>query len=146
MLFAPSTRKLVSTLLVFVFCLVFLRAGSASEPLVSINSASAIELAQSLSGIGPVKAQAIVSYREQHGPFESLDQLVKVKGIGPRTLEKIRAQLNVKVETGMKPERNVLVTSASKVAVTQENMEALTRQAVRTVIDSARRSHATRVP
>ncbi|SRR5690625_907873 len=60
----------------------------ASKPQVNINLASAEELSEVLSGVGPAKAQAIVEYRETHGPFESAQDLGKVKGIGPSTLEK----------------------------------------------------------
>lgn len=62
-------------------CLVF--AGP-----VDINSANAEQLSESLQGVGPQKAAAIVAYREQHGPFRSLDDLTKVKGVGPNLLEK----------------------------------------------------------
>ncbi|MGI1669201.1 MAG: helix-hairpin-helix domain-containing protein [Neptuniibacter sp.] len=57
---------------------------------VDINSASAEQLAKNLNGVGPAKAAAIVAYRDTHGPFESVDQLAKVKGIGSGTVEKNR--------------------------------------------------------
>ena len=57
---------------------------------VDINSASAEQLAKSLNGIGPAKAAAIVAYRDANGPFNSVDQLTKVKGIGSGTVEKNR--------------------------------------------------------
>ena len=56
---------------------------------VSINSASAEELSESLTGIGLKKAQAIVEYREQHGPFKTPEDLLNVKGIGEGLLKKI---------------------------------------------------------
>lgn len=55
---------------------------------VDINSADAEQLSESLQGVGPAKAAAIVAYREQHGPFRSLDDLTKVKGIGASLLDK----------------------------------------------------------
>jgi len=55
---------------------------------VNINSASAEEIASSLSGIGPKKAEAIVAYRKAHGPFKSVDDLSQVKGIGSKTIAK----------------------------------------------------------
>ena len=54
-----------------------------------INTAS-VATFQRVSGIGPVKAQAITDYRNQHGPFRSLDELTRVRGIGPVTLENFR--------------------------------------------------------
>lgn len=57
---------------------------------VNINTATAQELAAILPGIGEVKAQSIVDYREAVGGFNSVDELVEVSGIGAATLEKIR--------------------------------------------------------
>ncbi len=67
-------------------------AGTAG--LVNINTADATTL-ESLSGIGEVLAAAIVQYRQEHGPFTSVDQLEDVSGIGPATLEDIRDQVTV---------------------------------------------------
>lgn len=61
---------------------------------ININSATAAEL-DSLSGIGPTKAQAIIDYRNQNGPFRTIDDLLNVPGIGPKTLETIRDQITV---------------------------------------------------
>lgn len=61
---------------------------------VDINSASAQEL-QSVKGIGPKKAEAIVKYRTEHGAFQSVDDLVNVPGIGPKSLNSMRDQLSV---------------------------------------------------
>lgn len=65
-----------------------------SAGLVNVNTADATAL-ESLSGIGEVLAAAIVQYREEHGPFTSVDQLEDVPGIGPATLEDIRDQVTV---------------------------------------------------
>lgn len=68
--------------------------GGSSSGLININSASATEL-ETLSGIGEVLAATIVEYREQNGPFASVDDLMDVSGIGPATLEEIRDQVTV---------------------------------------------------
>jgi competence protein ComEA len=57
-----------------------------------VNTAPAARL-QTLHGIGPVLAQRICAYRTQHGVFLEADDLKKVKGIGPVTVERIRADI-----------------------------------------------------
>lgn len=57
--------------------------------LVNINTAGPKEL-ELLPGIGPALAARIVEHRTAHGPFRSIDDLDQVKGIGPRTLERLR--------------------------------------------------------
>lgn len=57
---------------------------------VNVNTADAATLAESLDGIGPSKASAIVAWREAHGPFKSVDDLGQIKGIGDETLARIR--------------------------------------------------------
>jgi competence protein ComEA len=54
---------------------------------VNINTVDAKTLAAAANGIGPVKAKAVVQYRKAHGSFSSLQELTKVKGIGPKTVE-----------------------------------------------------------
>jgi competence protein ComEA len=53
---------------------------------VDINHADAKTLAESLDGVGLVKAEAIVAYRDRHGPFSTIDDLAKVRGIGAKTI------------------------------------------------------------
>ncbi|MDR2690528.1 MAG: helix-hairpin-helix domain-containing protein [Azoarcus sp.] len=65
----------------------------ALEP-VDINTADAVAL-QQINGIGPAKANAIIEYRKANGPFASVDDLVKVSGIGPKSLEQLRPQVRV---------------------------------------------------
>jgi competence protein ComEA len=62
---------------------------------INVNSAS-LEQLQSLPGIGPAIAGRIVAYREAHGPFKAVDGVAEVKGIGPRTLERIRPFISVR--------------------------------------------------
>ncbi len=56
---------------------------------VDLNRVSRLQL-EAVPGIGPVLAQRIIDYRKAHGPFSSLEQLDEVKGIGPKTLERLR--------------------------------------------------------
>ena len=62
---------------------------------VNINSATADELVQ-LPGIGPAYAARIVTYRKLNGPFASVDDLEKVKGIGEKRMERLRPFVRVK--------------------------------------------------
>ena len=68
---------------------------ASDEEKVSINSASAEELADILNGVGLKKAQAIVTYREQNGPFTQVDQLQEVPGIGASLIERNQARLRL---------------------------------------------------
>ena len=58
-------------------------------PLIHINTATAAEL-ETLPGIGPALAETIIAYREENGPFASLEALDDVSGIGPAKLDAIR--------------------------------------------------------
>lgn len=70
--------------LAIALCLVSLHAMAAP---VNINQADAETISKSLNGIGPKKAEAIVKYRNEHGRFETLQDLEKVSGIGEKTLK-----------------------------------------------------------
>ena len=61
---------------------------------IDLNRATAAEL-DSLPGIGPATAQAIVAHREANGPFSSVDDLENVRGIGPAKLEALRGSVTV---------------------------------------------------
>ena len=63
--------------------------GNAATLSVNLNAASAVELAE-LPGIGEVLAARIIAWREKNGPFDRIDQVMAVSGIGPATYEKIR--------------------------------------------------------
>ena len=61
---------------------------------VDLNRASQAEL-ESLPGIGPAKAEAILAYRRQHGPFRRIEDLQRVSGFGPATVNRLRPDLRV---------------------------------------------------
>ena len=63
--------------------------------LVNINKASAAAIQQNLVGIGPIKAESIISYRKKNGKFKSLDDLLNVKGIGPALIKKNKRYLSL---------------------------------------------------
>lgn len=75
---------------------VFLLASVVSADPVNINEASAEELEENLIGVGPKKALAIIEHRETNGPFYTAEELVNVKGIGPKTLEKNKENILVR--------------------------------------------------
>ncbi len=62
---------------------------------LNINTADAESLASGLNGVGDAKAVAIVEYRQQNGPFKSIDDLALVKGIGEGTVDKNRENIVV---------------------------------------------------
>lgn len=83
---------------VVVVGLVLALGGPALAAPVNVNTADAEAIAAALTGIGLVRAQAIVEYREAHGPFETLDDLLEVSGIGPRVLDMNRADIRLSDE------------------------------------------------
>lgn len=63
---------------------------------ININTASADTLAEQLSGVGKKKAQAIVEYRNQHGPYKTAGEITDVKGIGEGILARNQGRIVVK--------------------------------------------------
>lgn len=82
---------------VIVLLATFVFATAAWSAAININAATAEQLT-ALKGIGFKKAEAIVSYRKQHGDFSNADALSNVKGIGLKTVEKNRSQIAVKLQ------------------------------------------------
>lgn len=64
------------------------------EGKIQINTATKEQL-EKISGIGPRKAENIMKYREQHGPFQKVEDLLEVDGIGEKSLEKIKNEIIV---------------------------------------------------
>jgi competence protein ComEA len=69
-------------------------AGSAVTAPVDINAASVADL-EAVPGIGKALAQRIVDFRQKNGPFAKVDDLLKVQGIGEKSIEKLRPHLTV---------------------------------------------------
>ncbi len=76
----------IKSLLTFLATGLFSIWAWAVQP-VNVNTATAEEIAEALKGVGMSKAEAIVSYRTEHGDFKHADELVNVKGIGIRTVD-----------------------------------------------------------
>ncbi len=70
-----------------------LSAAEENDP-IDLNQATVRELIQ-LPGVGEVIAKRIVDFREEHGPFKRVEDLMKIKGIGEKSLEKIRPYIRV---------------------------------------------------
>ncbi len=79
---------------------------------IDVNSATWVEWGQ-LDGIGDALARRIVADREQNGPFGSIDDLRRIKGIGPKTLERIRPWLTVDSD-GAVPDDNLASRSSKR--------------------------------
>jgi len=62
---------------------------------VNINSADAEAIAAAINGVGLKKAEAIVAYRNEKGPFQSIEELMNIKGIGSKTLEKNKDNISL---------------------------------------------------
>ncbi|MEF3074320.1 helix-hairpin-helix domain-containing protein [Methylobacter sp. Wu1] len=81
----------MKTLLVTLFA-TFCAANAVAAP-VNINSADAKTISESLSGIGQKKAEAIVKYRTEVGPFKTAEELANVSGIGEKTVQKNKSDI-----------------------------------------------------
>ena len=86
----PEMKFVVSLIALIALALA---APAIAATQVDINSADARTLAQSLDGVGLSKAEAIVAYRKNHGPFRTLEDLARVDGIGPRIIEENRSSI-----------------------------------------------------
>lgn len=89
-------KKMFKALLL---CVAF--AATPASAAVNINTATQSEL-ESVKGLGPAKAKAIIMYREANGSFASVDDLDKVKGIGKATIDKMKGDLMAAPAAGEK--------------------------------------------
>ncbi|MGH8684322.1 MAG: ComEA family DNA-binding protein [Nitrosospira sp.] len=70
---------------------------------VNVNTATQAEL-ETLQGIGPAKAKAIIDHRKKNGPFKSTNDLEKVNGIGPGIMKRVRKDVTVGGNAAVKKE------------------------------------------
>ncbi|MDQ0205513.1 helix-hairpin-helix domain-containing protein [Alkalicoccobacillus murimartini] len=71
------------------------QASGDDGPLVNLNTATEKDL-ETLNGIGPSKSATIIAYREEHGDFQTIEELMNVSGIGEKSFEKLKAEITVK--------------------------------------------------
>ena len=94
---------------------------------VNLNTATSEEL-QQVPGIGPVTAEKILQMRKAYGGFKSVDDLLAIKGIGPKRLEKMRKYLTVgKAASQGKPASGTKPASPSKPAALPSDPPSLSR-------------------
>jgi competence protein ComEA len=81
---------------------------------VDINTADAPTLARELNGVGPARAQAIVAYRTEHGPFKSVDDLRLIKNIPQKLIDNNRDLLRLGGSSGARAEPKAAAKADSK--------------------------------
>lgn len=79
---------------ILTLCVVLMMWTSLAFAGVNINTASESAL-EAINGVGPAKATAIVKDREENGQFTSKEDLMRVKGVGPKLLEKIKDEIEL---------------------------------------------------
>jgi competence protein ComEA len=95
-----QARKLIATALSAVLLGASLAAAAQEQaPRVDVNRATVQEL-ETLPQVGPVLAQRIVEFREKHGPYKTVEDLIKVQGVGEKLLARLRDRVTV---GGQKP-------------------------------------------
>jgi len=120
-----------------VFYYLAMLSVAAAVMLVNINTASETELAERLPGIGPVKAAAIVDYRERNGPFTTVDEIVNVSGIGPATLEKLRPFISVDSADTTEEQAAGAEQNGSPAPLTRQQLKLMARAATRAAVQLA---------
>lgn len=80
---------------------------------INLNTATSEQL-QTLNGIGPAKAKAIIEYREKHGAFKSIDDLDRVPGFGQKSVEKLRSDLTVAPPAAVKAVKPMTAAGAKQ--------------------------------
>ena len=116
-------------------CLLFLLFAPAVWATVNINTADAAAL-DALPGIGPAKAQAVLQYRQAHGPFKSVDDLARVRGIGPKVLERLRPVVSLSGDSAL-PQTSARRAGRSRAAVPMGEERVVRRKSHGYILESA---------
>ena len=124
-------------------CAIFILPLSVYAELVNINTASAEAISHYMKGIGDKKAESIVTYRELNGDFESIDDIVNVKGVGEGLLEKNREDMSItegvaKIVKKESPQKVVDLSAKKleKVKVVKQNTKKIALKAKGKVVDN----------
>lgn len=105
-------QKVSRVVVVTIFTLI--SASLFAAQLVDINKADAVTIAENLNGIGDAKAKAIVAYRVLHGDFKNADELIKVKGIGTKLVDRNKELISFSKASVTPVSTPKLAESASK--------------------------------
>jgi len=90
-----KTCKLWSSLVTAIAIFAVTATNSVMADSVNINSADSQALARTIDGVGEKLGAAIVKHRQLHGPFKNIDELIDVKGVGPKLVERNRDRLRL---------------------------------------------------
>lgn len=96
----------------FIICMLGILSFSFAMAAVNLNTATKQEL-ETLNGIGPTKAQAVIDYRTKNGAFKTVEDFKNVPGIGEKTFEKLKNDISIGGKTSV-PTKGGTSVSASK--------------------------------
>lgn len=86
-------KKIIAFLMSAFLSIAAMADDNKGPPQINVNQATMDELDEGLLGVGPRIAMEIVKYRDQHGPYQSFDDLDKVKYVGSRMLDKNKGRI-----------------------------------------------------
>src|SRR3989344_5841203 len=97
--FSRAERSMIARISLCALLFLLIAPFAFADHAVSINSADKAALT-TLTGIGEVKAQAIIDYRNANGPFANIEDVMNVSGIGPATFNSIKDHITIAVTSG----------------------------------------------
>jgi len=111
----PLTRLLLTTLLLLCACATTATTKKPPTHPININTAQSADL-QQVPGIGPATAEKILQTRKSYGSFKTVDDLLSIRGIGPKRLEKMRKYLTAGKPGVIRPGKPAAPNSAKPAA------------------------------